>query len=271
VTEGIILNPSVTFIKKDMEGVNMENVRATSGIEISIFKLLYKPLVRRSARHILQGRLLDPDDPEKGRWLRRDVDRMLHATWARVDELVLDANLDALPTVGNRNMVFLAVVTTAAYQVLLERGLPQAQATDLMADVGWKIYSWGISVASLPFRISTQNTGKRIDRTIKAMMLLCFNAPGRPGYEVEVRKEEGQLLTHWTWCPPQVFVRNLIARQGDKGELNAFYRSWCLYDWPGADLIAGDGEHGHYERTLTQSRGDAVCDMCWNYKAREGR
>ncbi len=260
--------PGCAVRGKEKDGP-MANARTSIGFEVSIFKFLYKPLVRRSARHILQGRLLDPDEPERGRWLRKDVNRMLHATWVRVDELLPDADLRTIPTLGNRNNVFLAVVTTAGYQALLECGMPRARAADLIADVGWKIYALGISAASFLPRVSTRDTGKRMDRTLQAMMRSVFRAPGRPGYEVEVVKEKGRLVTHWTWCPPQVFVRNLIDRRGDNGELEAFYRSWCLYDWPGADMMADDGMHGHYERTLTQSKGDAVCDMCWKHDACE--
>jgi len=236
---------------------------------LAIFKLVYRPLLRGSARQILQGRLLDPDDPQKGRWLRFDVDDILNAVWARVDELIPQSGLEALPTLGSRHNVFLAIVTTAAYQALLERDVASAYAAELVADVGWKIYELGTKAVSFPFRISTRDTGKRIERTIRMLMVFPFSAPGRPGYEAKVWREDGQLLTHWTWCPPQEFVRNLVARNGDRGELDAFSRSWCLYDWPGADLIAGDGEHGHYARAHTLSRGDAVCDMCWKFKAHE--
>ncbi len=250
-----------------MGGVGLEKASVSLRIEIGGWKLLYKPLVRRSVRQIVQGRLLDPENPQQGRWLRADVDSLLRATWVRVDELIPEANLSTIPTLGNRNMVFLAVVTTAAYQALIEQGLPPAPAADLIADVGWKLYRLGTSLVSLPFRLLTRDPGKRIDRTIKALMVFPFSSPGRPGYEVKVSREAGQLLTNWTWCPPQAFVRELVERQGDRGELDAFYRSWCLYDWPGADVIADDGEHGHYSREHTMSRGDAVCDMCWKDKA----
>ncbi len=250
-----------------MGDVTLEKANLSLRIELGAYKLLYKPVVRRSVRQIVQGRLLDPDDPKRGRWLRTDVDALLRATWARVDELVPEAGLATLPTFGSRSMVFLAVVTTAAYQALIEQGLSPVPAANLIADVGWKLYALGISLVSFPFRMSTRDTGKRMDRTIKALMVFPFSAPGRPGYEVKVWREGGQLLTHWTSCPPQTFVRDLVERQGDRGELDAFYRSWCHYDWPGADVIADDGEHGHYSRKHTMSRGDAVCDMCWKDKA----
>ncbi len=235
--------------------------------EVRAFRVLYRPLIRRSARHILQGRLIDPADPQKGRWLRKDVDDMLVAIWARVDALVEKADLGAIPTLGNRNNVYLAVLTTAAYQVLLRQGQTEARAAGLVADVGWKIYELGIRLASLPFRATTRDPAKRMQRSLDALMVFPFSAPGRPGYEVTVQKLDDKVLTHWTWCPPQAFVRSLTETDGDHGELEAFYKSWCLYDWPGADVIAGDGQHGHYTRKLTLSRGDAVCDMCWRHRA----
>lgn len=248
----------------------MPEIAATTsppGLAISIFIRLYKPLLRRAARQILQGRLLDLNEPRKGRWLGNDVDDWLAAVWKRVDELLPHAGLDALPDLGNRHNVLLAVITTAAYQTMAERTGEQDYSAQLVADVGWKLYALGTKLASLPFRLTSRDPGKRMERTIKLLLIFPFSAPGRPGYEVKVWREGDELMTHWTWCPPQAYVRGLTERDGDRGELDAFYRSWCLYDWPGADLIAGDGEHGHYSRRLTMSRGDPVCDMCWKSKA----
>lgn len=43
----------------------------------------------------------------------------------------------------------------------------------------------------------------------------------------------------------------------------ALRQSWCRYDSPGADIIAADGQRGHYRRPRTLSAGDPVFDMCW--------
>ncbi len=244
----------------------MKKATSTGKIVLFVFKTLYRPLVKRYARQILQGRFLNLDDRQKGRFLRADVDKVLRITWRNVNELLPRAGLAELPTLGNRHNVFLAVVTTAAYRALLEFGVERNYAADLIGDVGWKLYGLGIQVVSWPFAISTRDSGKRIERTIRMLMVFPFSAPGRPGYEVKITHQPGQLLTHWTWCPPQVFVRDLIERDGDNGELEAFYRSWCQYDWPGADLMAGDGERGHYTRSCTLSKGDKVCDMCWKFR-----
>ncbi len=234
----------------------------------SILRLIYQPLIRRAARQILQGRFVDPATPEKGRWLRHDVNVYVEAVWERVGGLLPKARLKELPSYGNRHNVFLAVITTAAYQILIDRGVERRYAMTLTGDVGWKIYSLMLTAVALPFRASTRDPDKRMSRILRALMIFPFSAPGAPGYEVRAWPEDGRFLTHWTHCPPQTFVRRLVEEGTDQGELDAFYQSWCLFDWPGADLLANDGERGHYTRSQTMSRGDAVCDMCWRSRGR---
>lgn len=233
-------------------------------LEWALFDLAYRPAVRHAARQILDGRLRDPTRPEEGRWLGRDVDDFLDATWQRVRELRVHARFEDVPTLGNRHNVFLAVVTTAAYQTLHARGTEPDYAATLVADVGWKVYRWMLSLASLPHRIVSTDPSARMERTLRALLRFPFNGPGRPGYEVEAWSDGSTFRTHWTHCPPQTFVRNLVETQGDRGELKAFYRSWCQYDWAGAEVIADDGKRAHYRRLHTLSQGDPVCDMCWS-------
>lgn len=235
-----------------------------------LLERIYRPLVRRAARQILQGRTFDPAAPERGRWSRRDIDVYNREVWKRVKDLLPIARLPELPTLGSRHNVFLATVSTAAFQVLLERGTPRDYAFTLIGDVAWKIYSWMLNFAVLPFRITTRDPQRRINRALSSLMFFPFSAAGRPGYEVKSWVDADGCHTHWTHCPPQQFVRDLVQSRGDRGEIEAFYRSWCLFDWPAADLLAGDGETGHYERPHTMSRGDEVCDMCWHARQRGG-
>jgi len=238
-------------------------MKTVNHLSVGIWKIIYKPLLRRAARQILNGRLLDLQDPEKGRWLESDVRGYLDDTWARITVLLPLAKLDELPTIGNRHNVFLAVVTMAAYQVLLDRGVAPEYAKSLFADMGWKIYSWLLRTLALPFHLVIKDPGKRMEKILRTLMIFPFSAPGKPGYEVRVWTEGDNTYTHWTHCPPHAFVRRLVETEGDRGELDAFYHSWCRYDWAGADLLANDGRHGHYSRPHTMSRGDTVCDMCW--------
>lgn len=149
-------------------------------------------------------------------------------------------------------------------RALLDQSQPRAAARELMADLGWDIYACGLKLASLPARLTTRDPGARLRRTIGPMMRFPFIPGGAGGYRVESWSAGDRIYTHWTRCPPHEAVRRIVATHGDRGDLEAFSRSWCRYDWPGADLIAGDGLSGHYRRTCTLSRGDAVCDMCWS-------
>lgn len=245
-----------------------------NSVFVGVLRLGYRPIVRWAARQTLEGRFFDPGNPERGRWLRSDVNEFLTETWDQVDQLVVRARLSELPTFGSRHNVFLAAITTAAYEALLGRGVSCSYAASLVGDVGWKIYAWMLRLASAPFRLTSRDPQKRLERTLRALMVFPFSAPGAPAYEVSAWAESGRFFTHWTHCPPQTFVRRLVEEGEDKGELDAFYSSWCLYDWSAAQLIAGRDATGEYERKHTLSRGDAVCDMCWRAygsKAGQGR
>lgn len=238
------------------------NVR--SNLEWNLLAAVYRPALRRAANQIMAGRVRDEDRPEAGRFLPDDVEAFLDAAWGRARQLRSHADLDALPNLGNRHNVCLAVLTTAAYQTLLAQGVGSDYAATLVADIGWKVYRWMLMAAALPIRFTSRDPRTRMERTLRGLLRFPFSAPGRPGYEVDAWSDGSGFHTHWTHCPPQSFVRKVIAHDGDHGELDAFYRSWCQYDWPGADVIANDGARGHYRRLETLARGDAVCDMCWS-------
>src|SRR5215212_6000577 len=151
-----------------------ERMRVKDRALVRLCKTVYKPLLRRSARQILKGRLLDLEEPKKGRWLESDVREYLKQTWARADSLVPIAALEELPNYGNRHNVFLAVVTTAAYQAMRERGVPPDYATQLVGDVCWKIYSWMMVSVSVPYRITTRDPGRRMEKILRALMIFPF-------------------------------------------------------------------------------------------------
>ena len=138
---------------------------------LCLWKIGYTPLFRSAARQILQGRLCDPDAPEKGRWLEDDVSDYLRRVWLRVKELMPLADLETLPTWGNRHNVFLAVVTTAAYQMMTERGTSADYACTLVADMGWKIYSRLLKTAAIPVRVGTGNRCHRIAAALRMLTI----------------------------------------------------------------------------------------------------
>ena len=248
------------------------NLPLRSGLRDVLWTIIRRMILttlRRSASRVLLTREISEYGRASRRWLPPDVDRFMTKVAAVADDLRPVANLDALPKAGNRLMVEMAVFTSAAYRVLLDEGVPADGARALVADVGWDYYARLLRLTSLPFRLTSRDPGLRLRRTIRLLLWFPFSAPGAPGYAVDVRTEDPDILTYFTHCPPQTFVRTLIATQGDRGDLEAFRQSWCKYDWPGADLIADDGKRGHYVRRQTLSAGDPRCDMCWAARGHE--
>jgi hypothetical protein len=224
----------------------------------------------RSARRVLDGRKRDPERPQLGEWDRDGIMLFLRATEARAATLRPAVSLEQFSRFGNRLMVELTFLTISAYRVMLDQGIGRKEASRSVGDVGWDFYEAMLRLYSLPFRLLFRDPSRRIRATIRLLLRFPFGAGSRPGYEVSVWSDATSIHTHFTHCPPQTAVRSIVARHGDEGDLEAFYQSWCQYDWPGADLIAADGASGHYSRVHTLSRGDAVCDMCWSGVAAAG-
>lgn len=228
-----------------------------------------------AARRVLANRELTDIEGNGVRWLRPDIVHFLEALDEDVEALRPSALLETLPTFGNRLMVELAIYTVACDRTLRHKGIAAVSARQAVADLGWDLYRRMLSIVSFPVRLATRDPGRRLRWTILILLRFPFNAPGAPGYAVESRIEGDDILTYFTCCPPQSYVRRMSEETGDANALESFRTSWCLYDWAGADVIAGDGRRGHYRRERTLSHGDSVCDMCWAAHAsgiaRQGR
>jgi hypothetical protein len=230
-----------------------------------LLKVFYRPMVRRTCAQILTGRMIERNQPERGRFLRYDVNQILKETWREVDEILPDAELDRLPTLGNRQNVFFAVLTVAFYHALIGTGVEKQYAVELFADVGWKLYTKLLTFPRLVARLFFRDPHKQMGVTLRMLGIYPFSAPGKPGYEIKAWLEPGRYCIDYLHCPPYSFVRKYVEKNGDRGELELFRGSWCLYDWAFAYAIA-EGRHkklGHYERLHTLSSGDDVCDMRW--------
>jgi hypothetical protein len=235
----------------------------TTPLKWRLMRRIFRWAVSGAACRTLANRALSDVEGRTTRWLRPDISRFLEVLEEEVKALQAGANLETLPTFGNRLMVELAVYTAAFDRALRGQGIAPSAARQAVADMGWDIYRRGLSLISLPVRLITREPGRRLRWTIRMLLRFPFNAPGPPGYAVKSWIEGDDILTHFTHCPPQSYVRQLSERTGDPDVLEAFRESWCLYDWPGADVVAGDGKRGHYRRSRTLSYGDTVCDMCW--------
>jgi len=236
---------------------------------MQLFRILLRREVDRAASRILVGRLIERGRPERGRFLSHDVDRILARAWTNLDEMIPEADLESLPTLGNRHNVLLAALTVAAYRSFLEEGVDGEYAIELFADVGWKLYEKFIVLPRLIAKIATRDRQRRMNLMLRMLMIYPFSTPGRPGYECKVRAEPDALRTCWTHCPPYAFVKRYAEKHADPGAIEAFRKSWCWYDWAFTYAMAegGHGWRGRYERPLTLSSGDEVCDMRWSASA----
>lgn len=224
--------------------------------------LLWRNLRRTCHRH-LANRTLRLTNGHTLRWLPKDTDRFLDTLTQETAGMRSITDLSHLPNVGSRLMVELAIYTVAADAALRSHGVETNCAHSVVADVGWDLYRRLLTLSSLPSRVFSRDPGRRIRWTIRGLLIFPFHPVGAPGYETRVFRDGDDLNTHFTHCPPQTFVRVIAGRREDPELLEAFRQSWCRYDWPGADLIAADGDRGHYQRLHTLSAGDQVCDMCW--------
>lgn len=234
-----------------------------------VMRKLIKRVAKKAAYQILMGRLIRKNQHEFGRFLKHDVDRFLNDTWQNVDKLIPEAQLEKLPTQGNRLNVSLAVLTIGAYHALLSADVEEDYAIELVADIGWKIYIVFLPLMKIITRCYSRNPQKQINLILRALEVYPFSIPGKPGYECKKWAETDCLCTYYTHCPPSEFVRQYIKKHGDKGELKTFQRSWCNYDWAlmYAMVDGRFGVRGHYERPHTLSAGDDICDMRWYAEA----
>jgi hypothetical protein len=232
---------------------------------IFIYKTIYRRLSKKALEQILEGRLRDQNDMRGRRFLHTEVMHIYSSAWEKVDVLLADAGLEKLPDVGNRHNVFLAVLSVALYQSLLETGVDKEYAIKLLADVGWKLYVKFLPLPKFIARIKERSPQKQMNAVLGLMLRFPFNAPGRPGYEVEAwAAEDGSFKTHWAFCPPLAFVQRYLRNHEDRGELEAFIGSWCRFDWAFANaILEGTGQPGWYQRRQTLSEGGAICDMHW--------
>jgi len=218
-----------------------------------LIKLWLRWAFKRSAYQILVGRYRNREKPTQGRFTRGQVDNLLSEIWRHLDRLVPKANLEQYKTLGNRQNVYLAIATRAAYQAFLEAGIEAAYATELISDIAWKVYASWLAIPRFFARLVTRDPQKQMNFILRAFMRFPFS---KPGYKRKVWQDADGLNTHFYRCPPQAYFQ----RNGTPEEMLFFFRTWCTFDWAIAnEMVAG----GRYERPHTLSAGDEVCDMKW--------
>ncbi len=227
-------------------------VRATreashhSGAEARAVEFIMKPVLGWAARRALSGRTRSAQRPEAGRFSRSDVNRVLGRLWRIYDEISPDIPRE--PTLGARMNVRLAAATVAGYRALVETGVEEREAADLIADIAWVVYEkWG----ALPKLLSRLLSRDPVRRLAIATSLFRRFPFGPPGYLIEDVPAEGLLAFDVRRCPVGEYFRS-------RGLAQVCVATWCNQDYSLAELWGG-----RFERGGTLVEGADRCDMRW--------
>lgn len=203
-----------------------------------------KPLLRRTVRHALVGRLRVRDAPTSGRFTRGDADRLLDDAWERFAVLARDR--PAEPTLGARQNVLLACLTLAFLHALVEDGIERRYAIELVGDVAWRVYvRWG-SLAKAVTAPLSRDPAVRMRRRVNLFMTYPFS---RPGYRFRDREEPKGRALDILRCPVAEYMR-----ANDAADLCV--DTWCNLDYPLAEMWGG-----RLERSGTLAGGAPRCDF----------
>lgn len=217
-----------------------------------IIKGLLKLIFRWAAYRAVMGRYIDRHQPNKGRFTRHDIDRILERTWRNFDELLPGAHLERLETLGNKQNVMLGVVSLAMIRAFLAAGIDKEYAVELFTDLGWKFYELWIVPLRFIARLETRDSQKQMDIMLRMFLRYPFS---RPGYDWKILPEKGTFAVDIYRCPVHDYFKAI-----GKEEENTFLKSWCTLDFALAQVMT---KGGYYERPHTLSAGDKLCDMKW--------
>ena len=225
--------------------------------QLFFFKLTFKPLIRWAAFQAFVGKNRAPNEPEKGRLTRAEVNGLIDQSWQDFDELVPDVSHE--PTFGSRMNVRLAALSLAMLRSLTSAGIERKYAIELIGDACWKIYQyWGrvgrFLGRTLSRRDSIKDQASRVTKDGSWPMSFPFNPPG---YHARYVSTNGGLGFNVIRCPVAEYF---YAR----GASDLAVSTWCMLDYPLAEMIGLK-----LVRTQTLAAGDQQCNFRWFTTAKE--
>lgn len=210
-------------------------------------RLLYRPLAKRAARHVLIGRVRAPQSPGEGRFTRDNVDDLLNGAW--VDYAMRSKKLSREPTIGSRMNVRLACFTMSFFEALMAAGTDRDYAIELISDTAWRVYRLWSGVALVLARVTpgkTTSLAFAVNRGGGLSLSFPFNAPG---YLIKPVPTASGTAFDVVRCPIAEYFRSESA-------IDLCTASWCNLDYALAELT-----HEKLIRTKTLVRGDGLCDF----------
>lgn len=211
-------------------------------------KIIYSPVINRTARTVLVGRLKDRRNPAAGRLTRAEVNDFLQSMWKRYRRLAPFVPREK--KLGSRVNVLLACLTLSGFQVFMEKGIERNQAIELLADVTWKLYrQWGAVVFFIA-KVLRRDPAKRMRTAINLFLRFPFTPPG---YVFERLPSSDGVSLDMLRCPVAEYFKTQKTTD------------LCLETWCNLDFALARMWGGRLERQKTLAAG---CDHCdFRFKA----
>jgi ubiquinone biosynthesis protein len=150
---------------------------------------------------------------------------------------------------GARLMVHFAALTVGFYRSLRARGMTDADARRLTAEVTWLVYEKMAGVPWLIARLSKGTPYERLERATRLFRSFPFRAPG---YDmVDVPGGAGVVAFDVRRCPVAEYFRAQNLPQ------------LCVDAWCNLDVPLARKWGGRLERTGTLAQGADRCDFRW--------
>ena len=160
-----------------------------------------------------------------------------------------EAALPKQQTLGATFTIHGACVTVALYNNLLKSGKTKDDATRLIYEVGWRLYTRMSEIPMLMAGLFSENAHKRMELATKVFRMFPFTAPDY-GWE-EVQADDNTVAFNCTRCHVAEYFKKLNL--GD-----VCYNTWCKLDFSLAEQWGGK-----LERTGSIAGGAEKCDFRW--------
>jgi len=207
---------------------NLKKWQANAGV--------FQSLINRPAQEILAKEFKE-----------EFVHQILKNTWKEYENLEVD--LPSQKTLGATFTLHLACVSVALYNTLLKSGKTKEDATELIYQIGWKIYTRMGEIPMLIAGIFSDHPHKRMELATQVFRMFPFTAPDY-GWE-DVIADENTVAFNCTRCQVAEYFKKFNL--GD-----VCYNTWCKLDYPLAEQWGGK-----LERTGTIAIGAKFCDFRW--------
>lgn len=215
---------------------------------LTLFKFIFKPATKWAARRVIVGRNRSRHEPEKGRFIRTEVNHLVEQAWQIFDSIAPDVSKQ--PTLGSKMNVLLAGLTLAFLRSLTADGIERGYAIELIGDTCWQIYKyWGYIGRFLVRLIPHKgDPAKRVRKDGMWPLLFPFTYPGYIARYVPMVNGIGFDMLR---CPVAEYIR-------EQGESDLVVGTWCMLDYGIGEIVGKK-----LVRTRTLAAGDDRCDFRW--------